>query len=240
MPANVATAPNFLLDSDYPLDKSIYLFSGSFVMPGATLDATPITHNLPFTPLVGGSWSLTSDFSVQYEYGSGTFPSENAGAAPFNQILTISNDLFGALDAGANGTDIRIGWENNSASSVTAYYRLYAFEPANVNLDTSTTASSGDNFVMNTDYNYTKLYNSFEQSVSGTGTVVLNHGLGYIPQADYWTRNATRVAPYTNYNVPNSGAVVECRIMIDSSNTTIGTNASIVNDVFGRIYVDEN
>lgn len=240
MPADVTKARSFLLTTDFPLDKVVYLKSGSFTMSAATSGVFSFPHNLSFAPLCSGSWSLTPDFSVQYEYGSGTFPSENISISSFNQILSLSDNFFGNT-GGANTTNVYIAWQNSSASATTVYYRIFAFGPPDIDYVAAPTASSGDNFVLNTDYNYTKLYINSARQVAAGNTYSVPYNGGNVPQVSVWfTRTSdSKVIPYDTQNIISSG--YSYIVNINSISLSLSTESpTIINKLYNRIYLDDN
>lgn len=178
---------NLLLDTDYPLDKVVYLESGSFSAPALTQGTIEIVpHNLPFTPLCSGNWSLSSGFTVQYEYSTGVFPS----TAPGQFWDTICN-VF------ADDTNIYISCDNYNGSSKTIYYRVFGFQPPDDTSDVDPISSEGDQYLLSTDYNNAKLFLSDTVSLpaapSAPTNVAVEHNLGYIPQAMGWCTYTTPV-----------------------------------------------
>lgn len=240
MPASISTAKNFLLDTDYPLDMVVYLITGSITLSATSSGVAQIPHGLDFAPLCSGSWSLTSDFSVQYEYDSGTFPSNNIGVSLFDQTLSLSTSLFGN-SGGADTTNINILWINNNAASMTAYYRIYALGPPDQAVMAPYTASSGDNFILNTDYNYTKLYINSTQSLSASNTYTTPLGLLYVPQLGLWTRRTSdgKVCPYDTQNVQSS--FFDFAVSVSGSSLVLQTDSpTTINKSYTRIYLDDN
>lgn len=235
MPADVQRAKNFRITTDYPLDHVIYLNSGSATINFPTAgQLVTIPHNLPFTPLVSGNWSLTSDFSVSYEYGSGTFPSNNAAA----QIFNIKMDIY------ADATNVYISPVNVSGSPQVIYYRVFGLEPSDSQADIPFTASSGDPFVLNSDYNYTKLY---QEGVSNSppipSTQTVSHNLGYRPQVMPWVTNSLnqrRPIDSTSISVitgqPQDVGAIVTTTALDFELDSL----SNVTRIDERIYIDEN
>jgi len=165
---------DFLIDSDYPLDKVVLLNSGSIDL-SSTFDYN-FLHFLTFTPLVKVVWSTVPDFSVTYGVSDG--PVSISPSFPFMPRLVYAR---------ANSTEVQMSF-GNPGTYINIYIRVYGFMPSNVNLDAPFTASSADDYVINSDYNYTKLYLSgvtASSSVSGSSEVV-NHNLGYYPQVEVW------------------------------------------------------
>lgn len=174
------------LTSDYPMDKLAYLKSGSFTMPGSTSGYLySFDHDLDFIPLCGGNWSLTPDFSTQYEFSSGTFPSGFTGII-FNRTVNIF----------ATTSKVYLSCDNFGAS-VTIYYRVYGFEPITSQSYLSPIAPLGDKFALSSDYNNPKLYQDNYIDLPSTGGSVLfvgvDHNIGTIPQVMGWVT-------YNTYN----------------------------------------
>ena len=200
---------NFLLNTDYPMDKVIYLNSGSHSMTGGGGSIKQFAHNLGFTPLIIGTWSFNSNFLTSRE--GGMFTAE--GTDPTTAYTTFS----------ANATDITIDCFNPGATA-TIYYRIYGFMPSDVNADVAFTASLAENFQFNTDFNYTKLFSS---SVASAGTSTITHNLGYRPQVLTWIEDSTI---YGTTAIVDSGFV--------KATTTTVVIISPTKSVHYRIYAD--
>lgn len=67
----MADPKNFLLNSDYPIDKVIKVISGSFTANANVYTTINVPHNLPELPLIIPQWSTTPDFSIVYDNDSG-------------------------------------------------------------------------------------------------------------------------------------------------------------------------
>lgn len=219
------------LTTDYPADQVVILRSGSYLLPATSADVrVSIPHNLSFTPLMGGNWSFTSDFLVSYEYSTGPFNPSNP-AAVFDTILNVF----------ADSTNIYISGDNIPATPRTVYYRAYGFAPVGTDgILVETSANVGDNFVLNTDYNLPKLYLNNTVILPATGgslqALTIDHNLGYIPQAQAWTKSNGYVFP-----VPSSHSLSSQNDLI------IGTTGiafimqpfSLSNQSWYRIYLDK-
>lgn len=231
MPADIQKAKNFLLTTDFPLDKVIYLNSGSVTINFPTAgQQIVIPHNLPFTPLVSGSWALNPTFSTLYEYGSGTFPSNDIGSSVFNISMDIKADT----------TNITILPTNVSGSSFILYYRVFGLQPSDNNSDLLPTASSGDNFVLNTDYNYTKLYLNDVILNATTGTYTVLHNLGYLPQVMAWVEDTGYTIPIDVSEAPDTfGIYVTCIVNTTSIQFIVPAFLTI-DRIDYRLYIDEN
>jgi hypothetical protein len=231
MPANLQNARFFKLTTDFPMDKVIYLHSGTYTIPFPTMGATiVIPHGLPFTPLVSGSWDFNSGFTTNYDYGTGSVPSSNP-AQPFNVSLDIK----------ANATNIVITPINVSGSSVTVYYRIFGLEPSDSQADIPFTASSGTPFILNTDFNYTKLYlDGIASGLTPSSTRNVNHNLGYPPQVMAWSRDSSGYTSPISITYIQSGVTDSVSLSVGNNTITIRTGSfSSVNRVDYRLYIDE-
>lgn len=230
MPAILANAPDFLLTSDYPLDKVVARFTGSLALSGYfDSELVNIPHSLSFTPLPVVQWSLTSDFSTTYEAGSGPLPDD------------VTRFYFGIqLDTRANSTNVIIEAANFLTAGQTIYYRVFCFMPSDVNSDVTFTADTGDEFALNTDYNYTKLFASGKLTLASNATYT--HNLGYVPQVFGWLENGgTIYTPFTNMNVskPTSTYTPAVLAGIKVTSTTIEF-IGLSSYTYGhfRVYID--
>jgi hypothetical protein len=205
---------NFLLNTDYPLDKVVYMTSGSFSAAGGGGLGTvhQFNHGLSYTPLIVGTWSTNSDFSTSREGGYFAFEGTDPN--------TIYTQFF------ANSTKITVSTFNPPAPAVTIYYRIYAFMPSNVNVDSSFTTASADTFALNTDYNYTKLFSSGIATAAATTTIT--HDLGFRPQVMAWIKDSS-VAYGTSM-------VVDMGYVKATTTTVVITSPS--KDIHYRIYAD--
>lgn len=223
-------ARKFLLHTGYPLDKIIYLKPQTIVVPANSNVDTDIPHGLGFTPLVKGRWSRDSNFSISYNISGGPYLS--AGL------------LLAATVISADEVKVYLSTTNNTNASITIYYHIWGFVPSNA-LDSvvnTHTASSADSFVLNTDYNYTKLLDrGVISATTGTHAYPVYHSLGYYPQIEAWIDIGGRVSPIVFNNITTHIAE------FDTIRTTIDDEKLLfeVIDVLTafnfhyRIYVDE-
>lgn len=225
MPANPATAKNFRFTSDYPMDMIIYLKSGSISVGGFPASGTTtIPHGLPSTPLVDMVWSLTSDFSVSYLSGSGTAPQNATRNVPYGVLAQVS----------ADATNVYIDYNNSTNPAVTIYYRVYGFEKSNSSADFPFTASQGDQFIFNTDYNYTKVYSS---NVGNSITTNLN----YLPQTELFSEDNTGLIspPRTGDNaIDYTGFISPVGFMVTTTAVSYDSGGAS-RTMHSRVYLDE-
>lgn len=230
MPADIVNAKNFKLTTDFSLDKIIYLYEGSLNVPNNAFADATIPHGLPFTPLSLLVYSLTPDFAISYMSGSGPAPTD-----PFAYQLGV--DVL----VTSRPTENYIAVSNFFATPITVYYRLYSFEPSTSNADIPFTANSSDPFILNTDYNYTKLY--MEGVIDLSVTTFVNHNLGYIPQNEVWLEFATITqAPQSSYSLVDAslGGIFGSRGVVVTNNQiqVVGTIPGALK-LHYRIYLDQ-
>lgn len=219
MPAILANATNFLYNSDYPLDKVVYLASGSL---GAVSGSNyTVAHGLPFIPLVDLEWSYTSDFAVSYASNMGDFPSSNP-AYLFKMRLTLS----------ADATNVTI-YADGSNSPVAIYYRIFGFQPDDSDKAVASTVSSGDALALSTDYNYTKLYMAGHVAIGTGGTATITHNLGYYPQVQVWASSGgtTQLVDFSGDNDYHIIEITTTALIITLPSLSSGT-------YYYRIYAD--
>ena len=224
MAAIQANARNFLQNSDYPQDKVTYLKSGQLTIPTTGL-TIPIPHTLGYSPLVDGGWSLTPDFFEEYEFGTGTFPSAIPGRV-YNLTLYAYSDA----------SNIYIDYENNSGSSQVIYYRITGEQPNDVNVVNPATASQGDTFSYNSDYNYPKILLEDNFNPGASTSIPVFHNLGYKPQARLWHVISGLYYP----SIPSlnflSGIV---SAQMTTSAMIFALPGSSVSKVYYKVYLDE-
>ena len=206
-------ARNFLINTDYPMDKIIYMASGSFSLGanGAGYTAN-VAHGLSFTPLLIGTWSTSSSFTVSHE----CFWSGWEGVDINSIIMSISSD-------GTNTKLFAINGSNSAATTI--YWRVYGFMPSNINLDVSYTASLSSNFQLNSDYNYTKLIPELTGIATAAATTTITHNLGYRPQVIIWIKDGMELE---QRNISGYAKVTTTTVVITAPS----------NDVHYRIYAD--
>lgn len=209
---------DFLLNTDYELDKIIYFKEGNFI------GNTEFQHELSFTPLVFGVWSTDSNFSSVNTLGVAD-PSTEAGYTPFLGV-----------ECSADSSAIKLVASGENSGSTRIYYRVYAFEPTDSQADTPTTSNNANTFILNTDYNYCKLKATGEFTQSGQE---YQHNLGYVPQVMAWVKTTptygstiqpiTFASNYTNFKI----IVTTNKIRIEN------ILSPFVEKVYWRLYYDQ-
>lgn len=221
-------ARHFLLNTEYPLDKIIYMTSGSVVVNFS--GEITIPHGLGFAPLVFGIWSLNSDFSTSQEFDM------------------MSSDLYSpdymyVTRLEADDTNIYASFQNSEFSNETFYYRLFAYEPTDSTADITPTSSDtlATNLLLDTDLNYLKLHSSGIKVVSSAPDTV-THNLGYIPVIMLWQEGGGSHAN-SIYPINQPTIYVHADYATGYPLTPRVTTTSIIFPSTGtyhyRIYIDE-
>lgn len=202
----------FLLNTDYEMDKIIYFTEGH---TGVTNTPLTISHGLGFAPLIFGVCAFNSDFT-------------DSRSIPYN-YTTASDSISFTVEA--TDTDIQINYSNTAQTPDDFYYRIYAFEPSNSTATVPPTNSSAKEFVLNTDYNYCKLFQ--KGILNGDSTVT--HNLGYIPQVLAWSEESNIIIPIEESTPVDP--ITNTPQYITVTNTSIQTVG--YTKVHYRIYYDE-
>lgn len=210
-------ARNFLLNTNYSMDKIAGYRTGSFKLVLSSLGSYSGEVNLSHThgvyPLCTLVWSFNSNFSPSYTEAS------------FIDINGVS------IFCGSTTSSIKVS-AFNLYSAATIYYKLFYFVPDVANIDVTSTQSSFDNFVISTDYNYMKLH--MAGSLTGTN-VSVTHGLGYYPAVELWKVQNGRCYKVV-YNDVTSTTIEGERL----STSTLNLFSNVSTTWYYRIYADEN
>lgn len=209
---------DFLLNTDYEMDKVIYFKEGYFT------NELDIPHDLNFIPLPFGVWSTDKDFSSVNMIGwKDTDQSAYGGPTPELSVDCYATPEKFHLSAAGNSNNVPL------------FYRLYAFEPPDSSSNTPHTSKSADNFILNTDYNYLKL---FKAGMFTRDNEQYVHGLGYIPQAmGWWVLSPDIFGERRTYTVGSeqmqiTDNAIKCGNML--------LNIGFAEKVYWRIYYDES
>jgi hypothetical protein len=219
------------VSTDFPLDKVVYMHTRTVVISGFSFNDQIFAHNLPFTPLILGQWSFDSNFDTAYDANSG--PRFGGGGT-----LLFASALH------SDATNITIFNTNNQASSVTVYWRIYGIMPSTVSTTAPFTASTADDYIVDTDQNYSKLFLSGETGFSSTlgSSVVVQHGLGYRPQVLVWTENSTFTTWTGSYALEGTGGGGNNRCRVGTQEITLIRDSTVLPSstrFHYRIYIDE-
>lgn len=212
---------DFLLNTDYELDKIILTKSGSFT------SNKDIPHSLGFTPLPFGVWSTDSNFNSVNPLGV----TDSSGEQGYTPMLGVNCIAF--------GDKITLTASGAGAGTTTIYYRLYAFAPSGSNVDTPTTSSLANTFLLNTDYNYRKLKATGEFTQSNE---TYTHNLGYLPQVMAWNKYVSGSDSWSDGIAPlvSASNSTNAGVTVTTTQIKAGTiTPFVIEKIIWRVYHDE-
>lgn len=221
MPGILTNARNFRLNTDYEMDKIIYMSTGAFSSDNVGIE-TNIPHELGFAPLIVAQWSINDNFLETYETTTALFRN-----SPYEQYVLAS----------ADGTDLKLFAFSDIPR--TLYYRVYGLLPSGVTPTLPSTNALADTFTFNTNFVASKVVSQGVTPTSSTQqSVTVEHGLGYKPQVLGWEDDAGVVTPINFF----SGATEYANIKVGASSITVRTtsdaNSTNPRRVHYRIYAD--
>ena len=217
MPANPR---DFLLNTDYEMDKIVFFKQGSFTT------SVEITHNLGYAPLAFGVWSTNSNFSSVNTLGS-----VSEIPAPPGVYQTPLN-----IECSSNDTIIRLK-ARGEYNGETIYYRVYAFEPSDITANAPSTSQDSNTFIFNTDYNYRKLFHAGEFTLNN---LEYTHNLGYIPQVMGWAKYSFGGQWTETLNFASNASLDGLAIKVTSTKLKAqGLRDTVTEKMYWRIYYDE-
>ena len=181
MVATPETLNRFIFNSDYPIDKVIWLYENSATTPA---NGNSSTTNIDVPSMIGstapifvkGAWSL-DNWQTAYMMGA----SYSATASPAKYITAgIAWENWGG-----SKLVLSLSTTNSAAAGKTLKYRMWGVQRDDIDYaidypKNSTVTKS--KLAFNTDNNYPRLY---KEGVAKSGDVI-THNLGRIPYIDYW------------------------------------------------------
>lgn len=130
---------NFIANSDYPFDMITYCAKYTLTDDGSNYQEDKFKHNLPYTPLLFGTWGDKEDYSGY----TGTL-------APAGMIFSLKV-----------AADSEYVYVYKTAYNPTAgdkfYLKIYGFAPTTWTGDCKPTAQSGTSLLFDTDKEYAPL-----------------------------------------------------------------------------------
>lgn len=175
---NPSVARNYLLSTDFPIDKVVIkIDSSSLVSQGTNpSDSILITipHSLGFAPLCIGTYTDDPTWSVSWSVGS---PPQffNPGFGQWSDRIVAN------FESDASNIYIRL---LNYDTTRTLYFRLTGLAPAVVN-SLPEPIGFRSSYRINTDWNYLKILidtKSNYPNPTGITTISVPHNLGYRPR----------------------------------------------------------
>ena len=210
---------NLSMTSDYPMDKIIYFHEGEYDFSRSLITpAAIIPHGLPFAPLVFAVFSLDNWQTTLTE------PNESP-----NTICVVDSTNINLYAYRGAGGRFKI--------------RIFGFEPSDSSAILSPTSAQASSFILNSDFNYLKLYMADKGVVDGSGNAAINHNLGFVPIALVWyeylsgsVRGLSRIELSENLTTDNpTGLEITANQLILHHPTNINPNSTF----HYRIYYNE-
>ena len=155
---------NFIVTSDYPMDYIVWSENGSMSTEAHKQDVKTIPHGLGFSPLLFGIYSIDNGQTWT------PFGPEAVGFYTF-------------IESDSTNSYVHI-W--TKSSDVSILYKIWGYMPDGVHSVVNPPVSESS-FVVNSDYNYSKLLaTGVWDAEVGNNIVLFEHNLGYIPQVMLW------------------------------------------------------
>lgn len=164
---------DFLLNTDYPIDKVIYR-SSIFSMSLAAYDYQPAS----FAHGNGGIFLPLAQWSFSPTFASGVY---DIGTSPVSSGVTLYNG-----DVTVDATNINYAFQNNTPSPVVVYFRVVGLAIPGSDRSVPGTSEYQD-LVLNTDNNYLKIVSEGQGDINNTQSLTITHGLGYLPKTLVWS-----------------------------------------------------
>lgn len=198
MAADPKMLGHFIFNSDYPVDKVVWLYEGQLTASGSAITSTYIDMEEIFgsrlTIFVKGActldnWATSIMIGARYSR-----PGEMASMAMNWTNYNMQTSQSGAF--------LRLESDFRSHGGSTVKYRLWGVVRDDVQqaVDYSkNTAKSKTKLKFNTEFNYPRLY---KDGVAKSGETV-RHDLGKIPYVDYWyiTQNESGFSQVTKESI---------------------------------------
>lgn len=224
----MADARNFLINSDYPLDKVIFLGEATYTNYGSFFS---FNHGLPFTPLIKLTWSLDPSFNTVYGVGGG--PTATIPLVAFDPscgaVWATSTQVFAQFTA--------------YTGTAAIYIRMYAFEPYGQSNTLPASASGADNFTINSEYNYSKLldFGVTNNSSTPNSVEIIPHNLGYYPQVEAWYELPGKIQSFGFVNPGDAAGYYSTSVEITTTSLVFRRDPYLTNNqrFHYRIYADE-
>ena len=216
-------ADDFLLNTDYEMDKIVFSQEGHFVK------TVSIPHSLKFTPLIFGVWSTDENFTTVNSIGV----QEDDPVIPglYTPILNVTGESY--------SNNIKLTAYGENSSTATIYYRLYALEPSDSAQNAPLTSKQAGSLIFNNDYNYRKLLAKGEFTQDNSE---FTHNLGYIPQVMAWSKYSARFN-HVVMPIMSSSEWSDFRIIVTDKKIIAVSGSSIsgglIEKIYWRIYYDK-
>lgn len=223
---------NFLLNTNYPLDKIVFMKEDEWTPSNFDSETGVATGEFQY-PTSFGAWNAVigewtdDDWVTSYPLGA----SKYVGGWYRRDSQSLIYEKYSRVTAFGSASGVYV--RTNSSYTDKIKFRFYTFIPeqyldANVN----PTASQSNKFVLDTRENYPKLYEDKVIHLQANTPVTYHHNLGFRPFVRAWggwvgDEYGEGVFEPTCYNIR------------EITTSTITLSATYEDYVYLRIYCDE-
>lgn len=224
----MSDARNFLITSEYPTDKIVWLYEGETTTDEWGAFSIDIPHTLGVDIFCTGIWTI-DDWATQYN----TSTAIHSGQIYSRYSLLYSTNLNVHLSGFCTDS------EGMAIESTTLKYKLWGFvnEASTQNLFVGETASASSNlFVKDSRLAYPKLFmEGFADATDGTKTIY--HNLGFAPFVELWQYLDDKWYQVDYIDFQSEGAT--WTIKNDASTLSFNGEGYTSYKYYYRVYADE-
>ena len=224
----MSDARNFLITSEYPTDKIVWLYEGQTTTDQYGSFSVEIPHNMGATIFATGIWTI-DDWGTTYN--SSTTLHSGQSYSRYSLLASDSTQVY--FNGFCEDND------GNELIGATLKFRFWGFfnEAETQNKFADATASASSNkFIKDSRLGYPKLFmEGYADATDGTKTIY--HNLGFVPFVEIWyqTDNKWYQVDYVDFVSPISTWTIQNTNTILSFNGDGYTNYKY----YYRIYADE-
>lgn len=222
---------NFLLNTDYPLDKIVYMDEGSWTPtsldPEYGTEQTSIIFatGIQATNFVCGEWS-EDDFATSFPIGSTV-----SGGYYQRDPNSLIYGIVKGVEAFCAWGGVNIVVQNYAYKEIK--FRFYVLiSESEWNADSNPTAGLSNRLVLDTRENYPRLVEDRIIEIQANTPFVLNHNLGHRPFVRVW-EGWNSDDPTERIFMPESNSIQSI------TNNQITFYSTWANTLYYRIYTDE-
>ena len=218
---------NFIISSDYPIDKIVWLYQGEVTTNSYGSWELTIPHKLTARPYVKGVWT-TNDWATTWTTGS-----QQLSGQSYTNSSQVASD----------GTNVYFSGYQETAKKKVKYKLWGVWNEADTysNEANPTYGMSSNRLIINTDLKYPKLIAEGYLEKNKTYT----HSLGYIPYVEIWSYREIGINDYQDtvwawvqHSEDQFGTIYGVTPQVQITDTTIKvTNTSTSpSKIYYRIY----
>ena len=206
----------FLFNSDYPIDKLVWLYEGEQTLSGGYKEFT-LTHSVGAQLFVQGIWSA-DDWATTMPFCTERVSGQTY--AFFTTLYSNTTNVVGTIMLDGGGS---------KKIKVRLWGVVHEGETLGTNLNPTATLSA-NRFVLNTDNNYPQL---LMDGYANPGTAIY-HNLGEMAYTDVWYK-ASWASGYSYVNDICSGFGANNQVNITTNGLYVGSGSNITKYYY-RIY----